>query len=139
MLETKLSLVNQRFCLELFQVWHPYKSAIETTLSVCTIRKYILLTLIKILESRNKLQDSRWRKWKLCLLLSKIFLYFLRVLVIGPLHPNISLQVLHTFLHTFPNVMTRRICLTIKSLIDDRFLYSHDLNVWFKGDIVRRI
>ena len=45
-------------------------------------------------------------------------LYFLRVLVISPLHPNISLQVLHTFLHTFPNVLTRRICLTIKSLFD---------------------
>ena len=66
------SLVNQRFCLELFQVWHTCKSPIETTLWVCTIRKYIPLTLIKQLESRNKLLDSRWRKWKLCLLLSKI-------------------------------------------------------------------
>ena len=45
-------------------------------------------------------------------------LYFSRVLVISPLHPNISLQVLHTFLHTFPNVLMRRICLTIKSLFD---------------------
>ena len=41
-------------------------------------------------------------------------LYFLRVLVISPLHPNISLQVLHTF----PFVLTRRICLTIKSFFD---------------------
>ena len=116
--EWGISLVNQRFCLELFQVCHTCKSPTETTLWVCTVRKYIPLTLIKQLESRNKLQDSRWRKWKLGLLLSKIFLYFLRVLVINPLHPNISLQVLHTFLHTFPNVLTRRICLTIKSLFD---------------------
>ena len=33
-------------------MWHTYKSPIETTLSVCTIRKYIPKTLIKILENR---------------------------------------------------------------------------------------
>ena len=31
------------------------------------------------------------------------------------------------------------ICLTVRaSLVGDHFLYSHDLNVWFRGDIVRR-
>ena len=29
------------------------------------------------------------------------------------LHPNISLHILHTFLDTFPKVLTRRICLPI--------------------------
>ena len=33
---------------------------------------------------------------------------------INPLHPNISTQILHTILLTFPNVLTRRIYLTIK-------------------------
>ena len=31
----------------------------------------------------------------------------------NPLHPNISLHILHTFLDTFPEVLTRRICLPI--------------------------
>ena len=33
----------------------------------------------------------------------------------SPLHPNFTLHILHTVLYTFPNVLTRRICLTIKS------------------------
>ena len=31
------------------------------------------------------------------------------------LHPNISMHILHTVLYTFSKVLTRRICLTIKS------------------------
>ena len=31
------------------------------------------------------------------------------------LHPNISMHILHTVLYRFPKVLTRRICLTIKS------------------------
>ena len=34
---------------------------------------------------------------------------------VNPLHPNISMQTLHTMLYTFPKGLTRRICLTIKS------------------------
>ena len=33
----------------------------------------------------------------------------------NPLHPNISMHILHTVLYIFPKVLTRRICLTIKS------------------------
>ena len=33
----------------------------------------------------------------------------------NPLHPNISINILHTVLSTFPKVITRRICLTIRS------------------------
>ena len=33
----------------------------------------------------------------------------------NPLHPNISMHILHTVLYTFPKVLTRRICLTVKS------------------------
>ena len=41
--------------------------------------------------------------------------------IVGPvsndlLHPNISMHILHTDLYTFPRVLTRRICQTIKSL-----------------------
>ena len=35
----------------------------------------------------------------------------------NPLHPKISLNILHTVLYTFPKVLTRRICLPIKSFL----------------------
>ena len=54
------------------------------------------------------------------------------------LHPNISLQVFHTVLYTFPMVLIMRICLTKNFSSLDHFLYSCDLNVWFKGDTVGR-
>ena len=34
---------------------------------------------------------------------------------LNSLHPNISMHILHTVLYTFPKVLTRRICLLIKS------------------------
>ena len=33
---------------------------------------------------------------------------------VNPLHPKISVYILHTVFYTFPKVLTRRICLTIK-------------------------
>ena len=32
---------------------------------------------------------------------------------VNPLHPNISMQILPSVLYTFPEVLIRRICLTI--------------------------
>ena len=61
----------------------------------------------------------------------------LKSILVNPLHPNISIHFLHTVLYTFPMILTKRICLTIKSFfscIGDHFLYSHDLNVCFRGD-----
>ena len=62
---------------------------------------------------------------------------------VNPLHPNISMHILHTVLYTFPcrNVVTYRVNLFNNQevfLVGDHFLYSHDLNTWFRGDIVRR-
>ena len=36
---------------------------------------------------------------------------------VHPLHPYISMQVLHTVIYTFPIVLVRRICLTVKSFL----------------------
>ena len=36
-------------------------------------------------------------------------------LYFSPLHPKISMHILHTVLYTFPKVLTRRICSKIKS------------------------
>ena len=59
--------------------------------------------------------------------------------IINPIHPNISMHILHTSLSAFLKVLVRRICLTIEnSLVCDRFVYSHDLKVWFRSNIVRR-
>ena len=45
---------------------------------------------------------------------------------LNPLHPDISMHILHTFLYTNPKVLTRRICLTIKSFltVGDHLPYS---------------
>ena len=34
---------------------------------------------------------------------------------LNPLHPEINIHILHTALYTYPKVLTRRICLPIKS------------------------
>ena len=58
----------------------------------------------------------------------------------NPLHPKISMHILRTVLYTFQQVLTRVTGLTIRaSLVGDHSLYSWDLNVGFRGDIVRRI
>ena len=46
---------------------------------------------------------------------------------INPLHPNISMHILHTVLYTFLKVLTRRICLTIKSFFS---WWSFPLFLW---------
>ena len=50
-----------------------------------------------------------------------VYLFFTRrevkMVKINPLHSKISMQTLHTTLYTFPKVLTRRICLTIKSFL----------------------
>ena len=40
----------------------------------------------------------------------------------NPLHPNISRHILHTVLFVLPMILTRRICLIIKSFIDFFFI-----------------
>ena len=50
----------------------------------------------------------------------------------NPLHPNISMHILHTVLYTFPKVLTRRICLTIKSYLK---ALMFDVGVILLGDI----
>ena len=58
---------------------------------------------------------------------------------INPLHPKVSMLMLHTVFSAFPKVLTRRFCLTSRaSVLVDHFRYSRDLNVWFRSDIVRR-
>ena len=53
-----------------------------------------------------------------------------------PLDADISTNNLHIVLFTFPKVVTRIICLTIKNFfVSDNFLYSHNVNVWFGGMI----
>ena len=38
-------------------------------------------------------------------------------LFLDPLHPNISVHILHTILYTCPKVLARRICLPIQRLL----------------------
>ena len=47
--------------------------------------------------------------------ISRILLIFARVSHPNHQHFNIRMYILHTVLYTFPKVLTRRICLTIKN------------------------
>ena len=58
---------------------------------------------------------------------------------INPLHIDISMLILHTVLHTFLKVLTRRIYITIKGFFSWRSFPLFSLPyVWFRGYIVRR-
>ena len=49
------------------------------------------------------------------------------------------MHILNTVLYTFPKALTGEFVYQSKALsIGDHFLHSHDLNVGFSGDIVRR-
>ena len=50
-----------------------------------------------------------------------------RVFPFYPFHPNISMHFLHTVLHTFPKMLTRRTCLTVKSSF---WWWSFPLFMW---------
>ena len=55
-------------------------------------------------------------------------------LLVNPLHPNISMYILHTVLHKFLKGLKKRICETVKSsLVTDHFPYSHDLDDLIQG------
>ena len=43
--------------------------------------------------------------------------HMIKQIYLNPLHPNISMHILHTVLYTFPKELTRRICLTIKDFL----------------------
>ena len=43
--------------------------------------------------------------------------YIMFFFSLNPLHPNISMHILHTALYTFPTVLTGRICLLIKRFL----------------------
>ena len=60
-------------------------------------------------------QTSITTSWIFLSLLSSV--PYLMHTVINPIHPNISMHILHTVLYTFPWVMTKRICLTINSFL----------------------
>ena len=58
--------------------------------------------------------------------------------LINPLHPNISVHILHTVLCTLSKVLTRRICLNIVNFFNWWSFPLFLLHcVWFMGDILR--
>ena len=60
-------------------------------------------------------------------------------LILCTFNATISMHFLLDVLYTFPMLLSRRICITIKTfLVGDHFLYSHDLYVSFSHDAVRR-
>ena len=59
--------------------------------------------------------------------------------IINPLHPNISIDILHTLPYIIALVLASRIGLTIRAcLVGHHFCYSHDPSEWFSSLTVRR-
>ena len=57
----------------------------------------------------------------------------------NPLLSNISMHILHTYsIHFLRFWKGEFVQQSRASLVGDRFIYSHDLNVWIRDDIVRR-
>ena len=68
-----------------------------------------------------------------------LFVYPLNSNSFNPLHLNISMHILHIVLHTILSCWQGEFVEQSRaSLVVDHFPYSHNLNVWFRGDIVRR-
>ena len=58
---------------------------------------------------------------------------------LNPFHPYISMHILHTVLYTFLQFWKGELLQQSRaSLVSDQVLYSHDQNVLFRGDIMRR-
>ena len=123
-----------------------------TTVSLETYPLYAYVNLViclrKVLIAR-KMRKTCSRRSQKELQLLECFKNFLGVSYLDkcsadvwttpPFRVGDRLHILHAFHHTLLKVLTRKICLTIKSfIVGDHFLYSCDLNVWFRGDIVRR-
>ena len=66
--------------------------------------------LLTLFNARVYCQEMRFGNW------SSLFRCWI-LLVLDPLHPNLSRHILLTVLYTFLKVQTKRICLTIKSLL----------------------
>ena len=107
-------------------------------------KNFELFTILQTFrgEKCHTKQHKTFLRIKTCFL-SMVFTCFYMLLLLYPchfhhLHPNINMHILHTVLYTFPKVLTRRICLTIKSFFSwwsfPLFLWPK----WFRGNIVRR-
>ena len=84
-------------------------------------RNYILVTL-KDLRVKAPLPGYRDRHRQLVILANRLRVVSQQVdkvlcQVFDPFYPNINTYILQTVLYTFPKVLTRRICLTIKRFL----------------------
>ena len=86
----------------------PKNKVIERDISISTNKK---------LETNNYQLEVKDRFKKGAQNIYLIFTYISHVYCLNPLHPNISLHILHTAPYTFPNVLKRRICLPIQSFL----------------------
>ena len=62
------------------------------------------------------------------------------IFIFYPLHPNSSMQFLQTGIYTFANKPVKENLFNNQELLwlGDHFFYSHDLNVWWRANVVRR-
>ena len=85
----------------------------------CVIYGKYIMVVLTAARTKHKSQTCIFRIiWSQIFYLFKdrqLSEVFMSELYINPLHLNISIHILHTVFCTFTKVLTRRICLTIKS------------------------
>ena len=90
-----------KFSFDINVTFFPGVQLIKRTETIAAERKGRIMSIQKYLWAYNRLcKDTTVTTQRVS---------------INPLHPKISMHILHTVFYTFPQVLTRRFCRTIKS------------------------
>ena len=111
--------------------WVRLNLSISCFIMVCLHGKVIVIVASQIFSLLSQLTFIRMVQ-ELSFFLSNTIYYFRST--INPLHPDISMHTLHTVLNTFPYVLARRICLTVKRFFI-LITLMFDSGVILKGEI----
>ena len=114
------------FTIKFIRSWNLHSNWVRLNLSiscfimVCLHGKVIVIEASWMFSLLSQLTFIK--KFHLTFFLSNTIYYFWST--INPLHPNISMYILHTVLNTLPYVLAGRICLTIKRLFSLLLLHA---------------
>ena len=95
-----------------YEIIFDYESLNSGMVSIYLTQFYLLRSQDRLFKGERRLYAHVWLWvlwWKWNCWCTGLYKHY-----VNPLNPNISMHILHTVLHTFPKVLTRRICPTFK-------------------------
>ena len=107
-----------RLTIRLLDMLHSYMS-VMCTYHCRGVFKKVFFSLHKATSRVEEYKTIEWCLLGICTYCNHIFKLYSTWLhdVFNPLHPNVRMHALCTVLYIFPNVLARRICLTIKRFL----------------------